>query len=451
MALSYRLSTAASIFIAFAFTLTACGGSSPVATIPGGISAPSPDIVQNGSPPPRWVVFQDNHLALGSDDQLVVDRLGKVWYTEAIDARLGFSTMDHRQGAVSVGTPSDSAPRGIAVGPDGKIWYADYFSVVGTLTNLLRTATVIKYATPGFHPFRIVAGPDGNLWVTLPATDNVHDAIGKMSTSGVLTTYPVPTTSSGVWAIAVGPDGNIWFSELRTHKVGKLDPHTGAIVEYPVGAYYPANIEWVNGLLYMTGSGTATIGVMNTAGQFSERSDTGLSETDDLGIGPDGNLWLDGLKERQYLAIASLKDGSFHVHRYPIVLPNSPPAGGLVAGPDGNVWLVDEGAVGGGPGCRPQCPEGFLVVYVRYEISVVPNALMFSGPGQSQSIVASETRSINSFSATTENPSVATVAPGLNSSTFVVTSTGAGTTQIRVSDGRGNSFLVNVTVSGSWR
>lgn len=444
---------AASISVAFAFTLAACSGSSTVATNPSGTGALGPDILQNGSPPPRWVVFQDNHLALASDDQLVVDRLGKVWYTEAAVQRVAFSTMDHRQGAVCTGTCGGietSEPRGIAVGPDKKIWYADYFSVVGTLTNLLQTATVVKYATPGFHPFRIVAGPDGNLWVTLPATDNIHDAIGKMSTSGVLTTYPVPTTSSGVWGIAVGPDGKIWFSEIRAHKVGKLDPNTGAIVEYPVGDFFPANIAWAKGLLYMTGSATKTIGVMNTAGQFSERSDTGLSDAEDLGIGPDGNIWIDGL-EFQHLALVRFKDGSFHLHRYPTVLPNSPPAGGLVAGPDGNVWLVDEGAGGGGPRCGPYCPEGFLVVYVRHELDVVPDALIFSGTGQSQSIAVSETQFIHSFSATTGNPAVATVVPGITQSTFVVTSTGAGTTQIRVSDGRGNSFLVDVTVSSPWR
>jgi hypothetical protein len=39
----------------------------------------------------------------------------------------------------------------------------------------------------------------------------------------------------------------------------------------------------------------------------------------------------------------------------------------------------------------------------------------------------------------------------MNSSTFVVTSTGAGSTDIEVSDGRGNSFLVAVTVSGLGR
>lgn len=446
-----RLSMTASISIAFALTLAACGGSTTMATSSdGNAGAVSPGILQNGSPPPRWVVFEDDHLAFAADDHLVVDPVGKVWYTEAAVQRVAFSTMDHRQGAVCTGTCGGigtSTPLGIAVGPDGKIWYADWAGVVGTLTTLLQNATVVKYPTPGFHAYRIVAGPDGNLWVTLPATDNVHDAIGKMSTSGVLTTYPVPTTSSGVLGLAVGPDGNIWFSEEGAHKVGKLDPTTGSIVEYPVsGDFFPRDIAWAKGSLYLTGpTGTGgTIGVMDTSGNFVERSDTGLSEADDLGVGPDGDIWISGLKN-SHSALAAFDGASFRVHTYPIVLPNSPPAGGLVAGPDGNVWFVAEGTSGCRRGCRP---EGFLLVYVRHELEVSPDTLTFSGVGQSQSIVATETHFIHGFNATTGNPAVATVAPGMNSSTFVVTSTDAGTTQIRVSDGRGNSFLVDVTVSG---
>jgi streptogramin lyase len=445
-------SLAAFLCVTFALTLAACGGSSTVAPTSSGdnASALGPDILQNGSPPPRWVVFQDNHLAFAADDQFVVDPVGKVWYTEDAVQRVAFTTMDHRQGAVCTGTCSGiqtSAPIGIAVGPDGKIWYADYESVVGTLTTLLQTATVVKYPTPGFHPFHIISGPGGDLWVTLQATDNIHDAIGRMSTSGVLTTFAVPTTKSGPWGLAVGPDGNVWFAEIRAHKVGKLDPNTGTIVEYPVSAdFLPADIAWAKGSLYLTGSTTGTIGVMDTAGNFTER-DSGLTQADDLGMGPDGNIWISGL-EKTHSALAAFDGTSFHVHVYPNVLPNSPPAGGLVSGPDGNVWFAAEGTSGCRHGCRP---EGFLLVYVRHELDVQPDALTFSGTGQSQSIVATETHFTRTFSAATENPSVATVTPGTNSSTFVVTSTGTGTTQIRVSDGRGNSFLVAVTVSSARR
>ena len=442
-------SLAACLCVASALTLAACGGSSTVTPSSSGVNAGSlgPDILQNGSPPPRWVVFQDNHLT-ADDPQLVVDPVGKVWFTEG--GRLGFSTMDHRQGAVSTANESFSAPDGIAVGPDGKIWYTDYWGVVGTLTNLLQTATVVKYPTPGFNPSRIIAGPDGNLWVTLQGTDQIHEAVGKMSTSGVMTTYAVPTTSSFVWALAVGPDRNIWFSEVSGHKVGKLDPNTGAIVEYPVSPdFFPANIAWVKGSLYMTTANTGNIGVMDTAGNFSEVN-TGLSDADDLGIGPDGNLWVTGL-DGQHLALSTLDGSAFHLHLYPNTLDDFALAAGLVAAPDGNVWFVGQGP-GSGPRCRRQpCEDGYLVIYARHELAVSPDTLTFSGTGQSQSIVATETHFTHAFSATTANPAVATVAAGMNSSTFVVTSTGTGTTDIDVSDGRGNSFLVSVTVSSARR
>lgn len=52
------------------------------------------------------------------------------------------------------------------------------------------------------QPQSIVAGPDGNLWFT------EHKAIGRLTTSGVLTEFP---DSGGVQPvdITVGPDKNL--------------------------------------------------------------------------------------------------------------------------------------------------------------------------------------------------------------------------------------------------
>jgi streptogramin lyase len=54
-----------------------------------------------------------------------------------------------------------------------------------------------------------VAGPDGNLWFT----EFLGDRIGRITPSGTINEYSVPTTPSGPSGIAVGPDGNLWFTE----------------------------------------------------------------------------------------------------------------------------------------------------------------------------------------------------------------------------------------------
>src|SRR5215471_9255439 len=61
-------------------------------------------------------------------------------------------------------------------------------------------------------PYEIAAGPDGNLWFTEFKYDA---AIGRMSTDGAVTEFPIPNRYVSPSGIAVGPDGNIWFTEAN--------------------------------------------------------------------------------------------------------------------------------------------------------------------------------------------------------------------------------------------
>src|SRR5690349_6951631 len=64
--------------------------------------------------------------------------------------------------------------------------------------------------TAGAFPFRITAGPDGNLWFT----EYLGDRIGKITTAGVVSEYSSGITAgAGPYDITAGPDGNLWFTE----------------------------------------------------------------------------------------------------------------------------------------------------------------------------------------------------------------------------------------------
>jgi virginiamycin B lyase len=43
--------------------------------------------------------------------------------------------------------------------------------------------------------------------------------VGKVTPSGVVTEYSMPTANSGPTGIAAGADGNIWFAEYNVSKV----------------------------------------------------------------------------------------------------------------------------------------------------------------------------------------------------------------------------------------
>lgn len=75
---------------------------------------------------------------------------------------------------------------------------------------------------------RITAGPDGNLWITQNGATN---AIARMTTTGSITEFPIPTPNANPIGIAVGNDGAIWFAEHDASKFGRITLD-GKIVEY---------------------------------------------------------------------------------------------------------------------------------------------------------------------------------------------------------------------------
>lgn len=55
----------------------------------------------------------------------------------------------------------------------------------------------------------IITGPDGNLWFT----ERQGNKIGRISPSGTVTEFPLPSGHSGPNGITVGPDGTLWFTQ----------------------------------------------------------------------------------------------------------------------------------------------------------------------------------------------------------------------------------------------
>ncbi len=86
-----------------------------------------------------------------------------------------------------------------------------------------------EYPIPsGNSPGAITSGSDGALWFTEGA-----NKIGRMTTSGAVTEYPIPTANSNPSGIAAGPDGALWFAENNSGKIGRITT-TGVISEYPI-------------------------------------------------------------------------------------------------------------------------------------------------------------------------------------------------------------------------
>ena len=61
-------------------------------------------------------------------------------------------------------------------------------------------------------------GPDGALWFT----ETLANTIGRITTAGVITEYPMTTASSSPFGITAGPDGALWFTEVGASKIGRI-------------------------------------------------------------------------------------------------------------------------------------------------------------------------------------------------------------------------------------
>jgi hypothetical protein len=119
---------------------------------------------------------------------------------------------------------------------------------------------------------------------------------------------------------------------------------------------------------------------------------------------------------------------------------------GVLAGIVGLAALAGHGSSGGGGGSTGP-PPGPSPTPGGLQVS--PTSLSFSIGGLSQTVTATETNYGGPITATSPNPTIATVSPpsSLSPATFSVTPVGAGNTTFIVSDNHGGAITVSVAVA----
>ena len=69
------------------------------------------------------------------------------------------------------------------------------------------------------NPVGIAAGPDGNVWFAEFGRNN----IGRITPDGTITEFPLPNPSSQPFGIALGVDGAMWFTEAAGNRIGRIE------------------------------------------------------------------------------------------------------------------------------------------------------------------------------------------------------------------------------------
>lgn len=160
-----------------------------------------------------------------------------------------YSTAGAQLHSYPAGLAAGTQLEGIAAGSDGNMWIDPFGSPYQVVKMITGTGATTAYTLPASiqNSLRaIISGPDGNIW--LLAQDS-NDLVRVNITSGVSTVFPVTSANSDLLG-AVSDGTSIWFTEPGnnltgyTNKIGKLNPSTGVITEYPIptAASYPYDI-----------------------------------------------------------------------------------------------------------------------------------------------------------------------------------------------------------------
>ncbi len=216
---------------------------------------------------------------------------------------------------------------------------------------------IAEYALPpgSGSPVAITAGPDGNMWFTQSGSYTREDlgpgetgagAIGRITPTGIITQFPLPTAFTTLGGIAAGPDGNLWFTETFYSGVpgpavplggaiGRITPE-GAVTEYRLAAS-GSNPQGIaagpDGNLWFTQGNT--IGRITTDGLITDYPVNVGGGPYGIAAGPDGNLWLAGWHQ----IVRVTTNGA--TAQYLLPTTGASDANGIVAGPDEHIWFTE--------------------------------------------------------------------------------------------------------------
>ena len=254
-----------------------------------GIGKVTPSGVASGSGGTSGNSRYPEAIAKGSD--------GNIWFSEqyTVSSFLYYRIVKVSTSGIILGqyqVSGNYVPKHMTLGPDGSIWFAtsqNKISKIDTSGSITDYAVNVSGVNVDIND--ITTGPDGNLWFAASRSGAITgNAIGKITTSGVSTSYSLSANNAQPKGITTGPDGNLWFTESTTNKVGKITT-SGVITKYliPTTGSQPWGITaGSDGALWFTYG--KKIGRVTTSGTFSEYS-APQSAGSRIITGPDGAVW----------------------------------------------------------------------------------------------------------------------------------------------------------------
>jgi virginiamycin B lyase len=227
--------------------------------------------------------------------EIVVGSDGALWFTNTGNHSIGRITTSGE--VTNITHPDIDQPISITAGPDGALWFTDsgQFHLDSNQIGRIMPGeppVVTMFPITSFQPDYITAGPDGALWFT--GFDHfTADSIGRITTSGEVTdVYGLGTDNEQLVAITAGPDGALWFVDSEANTIGRITT-AGQLTTFPLpsNAGGPEHIIVGPDDALWFASNFGAIGRITTAGQITVYTHEEVEEPYGLTVGPDGALW----------------------------------------------------------------------------------------------------------------------------------------------------------------
>ena len=261
--------------------------------------------------------------------------------------------------------PPTGGTETLGVDPFGNVWFEETYeesweggepSFPGRIVHMNRNGE-ITVATRG-RASGFAFGPDGSTWFSDTRW------IGRVAPNGKLSEFFLPEGGEGkpttfaAGPIVIGADGNVWFSGshfFRNEEEGSTSSGTsesivdrltpgGELTEFPLPADsgYPAKLAaGPDGNVWFTEPIGDRVGRITPLGQIERFPLPKYSRRGDIVTGPDGALWL--MEEGEGIAEIGRMTTSGQLTQFPLGKAFSAT---LVSGPDGRLWFVSEGGIG---------------------------------------------------------------------------------------------------------
>ncbi len=150
---------------------------------------------------------------------------GDLWFSAGNQIRRITTSGGHTEADVFELPGTGTGVHGLAVGPDGNVWFTLAPAAVGRITPA-GAITIFQTPAPLSLPFGIAAGPDGRMWFTEDDADSIGSIPLSATSGSEISEYHLSHPNTELTGIVAGPDERMWFAEPNANRLGAIT--TGA-------------------------------------------------------------------------------------------------------------------------------------------------------------------------------------------------------------------------------